>query len=108
MEIIINRLTKVFKRKNKVKSHINKIYFEVGKFYPMTIHPPKDGKEPFSALVLVYDESDSRYFDIGYYDFERKKWSVFGEEPMNLKCWCHAPDPSEYLADKKYPLHSIS
>lgn len=80
---------------------------ETAKFYPMTIYPPKDGKEPFSALVLVYDESDSRYFDLGYYDFEEKRWRLLNEESMNLKCWCHVPDPSEYLTDNKYPIHSI-
>lgn len=39
----------------------------------MSVFPPQNGEEPFSILVLVYDESDSRYFDLGYYDFEEKK-----------------------------------
>lgn len=81
---------------------------ETTKFYPMTIYPPHEGNEPFSVSVLVYDENDSRYFDIGYYDFERKKWSIFGEDPMNLKCWCHAPDPSTYWEGDEYITISTS
>ena len=91
--------------KNKLVKKLSNIRSK--KCFPMSVFPPQNGEEPFSILVLVYDENDSRYFDLGYYDFEEKRWRLLNEESMNLKCWCHAPDPSEYLTDNKYPIHSI-
>lgn len=65
---------------------------ETNKFYPMTQLPPKVSEEEFSETVLVYDE-DLEDFDLGYYNFDTKQWSVFGCLSMKLICWSRVPAP---------------
>lgn len=62
------------------------------KFYPMTEFPPQVEGEQFSETVVVYDE-DLEDFDLGYYNFDYKKWSVFGDFSMKLICWAFVSPP---------------
>ena len=110
MKNTMNKLMNLFTTKNKNENQtvtgyyeqINKSHFEVGKFYPMTTLPPRDGNEDLSIWVIVYDENDSGYYNLGYYDYEAQEWNAVTEEPMHLKCWCFAPDPSPYWNGKEF------
>jgi hypothetical protein len=52
--------------------------------------------EPFSVAVLVYDDTEHPFCEIGHYNFDTGTWSHFGEGSMHLICWCYLPDPTEF------------
>ena len=52
----------------------------------------------FSKTVLVYDESDEGYCELGYFNFDTDQWSHHGDISMNLICWCEIPRNKEYLS----------
>lgn len=62
------------------------------KFRPMTEFPPIVEGEAHSQKVLLYHE-DLDDSDLGFYDFEDKKWMVLGDFQMNLICWTAIPKP---------------
>ena len=70
----------------------------------MTSLPPKksDAEGAFSEWVIVFDKNDSMYFGIGYYDCEANKWETLENEPMALKCWCFAPDPTSFWNKEEF------
>jgi len=73
-------------------------------FYPMNKLPEISVDDStFSRTVLVYDKTsnDHIFENLGYYDFESSEWVHFGDESMNLICWCYVPDPKEYINQKK-------
>ena len=63
--------------------------------------------EDFSVPVLVFDKSEHNFCEIGYYNFDTKEWSHFGENSMRLICWCYLPNPSEFIKNNRleYVLH---
>lgn len=71
-------------------------------FFKMQHFPPQQKDELFSETVLVFDESDNTFCDLGYYDFEKSEWVVLGDMSMNLICWCHLPDPTEFIKTKNF------
>jgi len=109
MKNIINKIAQLFYKKpmkqNTYSNYYNRIKetdHKIGEFYSMEEIPPRDGEEDFSIWVIVYDESDSSYYNIGFYDYEDQVWTAFTDEPMLLKCWCFAPDPSPFWDKKKF------
>jgi len=70
---------------------------------------PKQAKnEHFSVAVLVYDENDPTFCEIGHYNFDTKQWSHFGENSMKLICWCYLPSSSDFLILNKEVLKSVT
>ena len=79
-------------------------HFRKDIFFPMSIYPPKLEKEDFSTMVIVFDESDSTYYCLGYYDYKYNQWKTLEDEPMSLKCWCYVPDPSKYWNEPYFEI----
>lgn len=109
MKKLIGKIVQLFHRKSIKQNTFSNYYdqikmtdYIVGKFYTMEEIPPRDGEEDISIWVIVYDERDKFYYNIGFYDFEDKAWNVISDEPMLLKCWCFAPDPSTIWNKKKF------
>jgi len=80
------------------------------KFFPMNELPEKSVDDPsFSETVIVYDKTsnDHIFENLGYYDFEGSEWTHFGDESMNLICWCYVPDPKKFISsnDLEIALH---
>ena len=94
----------LFFHKNSKKQNTMYIQKENLSFFPINILPPKnlESEGAFSEWVIVFDKNDSTYFGIGYYDYEANKWETLENEPMLLKCWCFAPDPSPFWDKKKF------
>jgi len=66
-------------------------------FYPMALIPEADEVDAsYSKTVLVFGEK-RQFVELGFYDFESKQWSHFGEDSFLLKCWCYVPNPENYL-----------
>ena len=65
-------------------------------FKPMTEFPPQVEGEDFSETVLVYD-TDLEDFDLGFYNFDTKKWDVMGGFQMDLICWSEIPLPHKLV-----------
>ncbi len=65
-------------------------------FKPMTEFPePANDGSNCSKTVLVYDENELDYAEIGYYSFETNEWVVFGDFSLKLICWRYAPKPDK-------------
>lgn len=72
------------------------------KFFKMQHFPDKEKGEEFSKTVLVFDEGDPNFCDLGYYDFEKSEWHILGDMSMKLICWCYIPDPTEFIKTKNF------
>jgi hypothetical protein len=59
-------------------------------------------EESFSVPVLVFDETEPTFCEIGHYNFDTNSWSHFGENSMKLICWCYLPNPTEFLKGKNF------
>ena len=59
-------------------------------------------EESFSVPVLVFDEKEPTFCEIGHYNFDTNSWSHFGENSMKLICWCYLPNPTEFLKGKNF------
>lgn len=79
---------------------------EVQPFFKMQHFPEQEKGETFSKTVLVFDESENTFCDLGYYDFEKSEWVVLGDMSMKLICWCYLPDPTEFLKTKNYKIET--
>lgn len=71
-------------------------------FKPMNKFPKQAKGEYFSVPVLVFDENDNDFCEIGHYNFDTQSWSHFGENSMKLICWCYLPNPKEFLKSKNW------
>lgn len=71
-------------------------------FFKMQHFPAKVKNEEFSKTVLIFDEDDNEFADLGYYDFEKSEWVVLGDMSFKMICWCYLPNPSEFLKTKNY------
>jgi hypothetical protein len=72
------------------------------KFHKMQEFPKRASgsrgiEEDFSIAVLVYDEDQPTFCEIGHYNFDVQKWSHFGDSSMKLICWCEIPDALEFI-----------
>ena len=94
----------LFFHKNSKKQNTMYIQKKAFTFFHMTSLPPKksDAEGAFSEWVIVFDKNDSMYFGIGYYDYEANKWETLENEPMALKCWCFAPDPTSFWNKEEF------
>ena len=70
-------------------------------FFKMQDFPTQVEGETFSKTVLVYDEGENDFCELGYYDFVKEEWNVFGDMSMRLICWCYPPNPSEFINSQK-------
>lgn len=70
--------------------------------FPKVSTDLKGNEESFSVPVLVFDESEPTFCEIGHYNFDTKSWSHFGENSMKLICWCYLPNPTEFLKCKNF------
>jgi len=68
----------------------------------MTELPRRVKNEQFSVSVLVYNVDDLTYCEIGYYNFDTEIWSHFGEDCIELICWCYLPNPEEFVEHNKH------
>jgi len=68
-------------------------------FYSMQDLPKAHPNENHSLTVLIFDEEDHNYVELGFYDFEKKEWFVFGEISIKMICWCYAPNPKEFISN---------
>jgi len=78
--------------------------FSIMEFYNMQTFPKvatdlKGNKENFSVPVLVFDEENPDYFEIGHYNFDSKEWNHLGDVSIKLICWCYPPNPTEFLKE---------
>ncbi len=71
-------------------------------FHSMQEFPEQVDGEKFSKTVLVFDESEETFCDLGYYDYESKEWVLFGDMSIRLICWCYTPDPTNFLIGKNF------
>ncbi len=71
-------------------------------FSSMQEFPEQVKGEHFSKTVLIFDENDNEFFDLGYYDFEEKIWVVFGDMSFKMICWMYPPMPTEFLKTKNF------
>lgn len=71
-------------------------------FCKMQHFPDKVKNEEFSKTVLIFDENDNEFADLGFYDFEKSEWVVLGDMSFKMICWCYLPNPSEFLKTKNY------
>lgn len=69
------------------------------KYNPMSIFPKQVEGEHFSNTVMVYDK-DLKDFDLGFYNFDTKKWDVMGGFQMDLICWSEIPKPTIFAVCK--------
>lgn len=70
-------------------------------FFPMQKLPEvsKDflgNIEPFTESVLVFDEKDPSFCEIGWYNFDVGMWQHDGDFSMKLICWCNIPDATQF------------
>lgn len=75
-------------------------------FFPMSKLPERafdtqGATLDFSVDVLVFDKDTVGYAEIGFYDFEEEKWSYYGNNEMNLACWCYVPNPKIFTENVK-------
>lgn len=71
-------------------------------FYPMTEIPIADESDStFSKTVIIYGEKQ-QFVELGYYDFEEKTWSHFGQNIFLLKCWCYIPESLEAIKNNEW------
>ena len=63
---------------------------------PMNVFPSQVEGEYFSKTVLVYDK-DLDDVDLGFYNFDTKKWDVMGGFQMDLICWSEIPLPHKLV-----------
>jgi hypothetical protein len=68
----------------------------------MTEFPPRVENEQFSVSVIVYNAIDPTYCEIGFYNYDLKTWSHFGENCIGLICWCFLPNPEAFLDQNKH------
>jgi hypothetical protein len=68
-------------------------------FYSMQDLPKTQPNEKHSMTVLVFDEDDNNFVDLGFYDFDKQEWVVFGDDSINMICWCYAPSPKEFISN---------
>jgi len=71
-------------------------------FYKMQEYPRLVKGEDFSETVIVFNEDDYSYCELGYYDFKDKEWNIFSEMSIKLICWCYPPNPKEFLNGKNF------
>lgn len=71
-------------------------------FFKMQHFPNQVEGETFSETVLIFDQTDNSFCDLGYYDFEKSEWVVFGDMSFKMICWCYTPNPSEFLKTKVF------
>jgi hypothetical protein len=65
--------------------------------FPKRANGSRGIEEDFSIAVLVYDEDQPTFCEIGHYNFDVQKWSHFGDSSMKLICWCEIPDALEFI-----------
>jgi hypothetical protein len=73
--------------------------------FPKRAEGSRGFEEDFSIAVLVYDEDQPTFCEIGHYNFDVQKWSHFGDSSMKLICWCEIPDAIEFI--NKNNLESV-
>lgn len=71
-------------------------------FYQMQHFPQPVKGENFSKTVLIFDEQDNTFCDLGYYDFEKSEWHILGDMSFNMVCWCYIPNPAAFLKTKDF------
>lgn len=74
------------------------------KFYSMQEKPKVatnlyGESELFSVPVLVFESEE--FCEIGHYNFDTKEWSHFGDNSMQLICWCYIPNPKDFIKNNK-------
>jgi hypothetical protein len=72
------------------------------KFFKMQSFPHPVEGETFSETVLVFDEKDNAFAELGFYDFESKEWAILRDMSMRLVCWCYLPHPKEFLSKQSF------
>lgn len=70
------------------------IYFSMNEF------PDQVKGEHFSETVLIYD-LEEKDVDLGFYNYESKKWMPLGGMQMKLNCWCYPPKPDIRISKNK-------
>ena len=70
--------------------------------YPKRATTLNGDDENFSLPVLVFDEDNPSFCEIGHYNFNCEMWSHFGDDSMKLICWCYPPNPTTFLKGKNF------
>jgi hypothetical protein len=71
--------------------------FMTVQFFNMQHFPAQELNETFSKTVMIYNEEDNTFAQLGYYDFEESQWIIFGNMAMKMICWCYIPDCSVFV-----------
>jgi hypothetical protein len=69
-------------------------------FHSMDEFPEKIEGETISKDVLLYKEGELTFNELGFYDYEFKKWVTFSEYSNSFICWCYPPDAIDFVNAK--------